>query len=178
MDGKKKSIHDIVAQIGLKNIIIIGLCGIAIIVLTIWPDVNNNKKSIQNEKNNISDENIEKTDKDEYVCKVEKQLEQMFNKIPDAGPVSVMVTLKCGTKKIVLKNESVDGDNKSQSSVAVFDNDDGTYPYVISETQPQVEGIVIITSENASAKTISEISDAAMVLFSLDAHKIKVIKGD
>lgn len=175
MDENKQQI---VKKIGVKNIVVIGLCGIALIALSVYPSGNNKGEKMDNDSQNneqqcyISDFDY----KNEYVKEIEKKLTDTLNKIPNAAPVTVMVTLKSGEEKKVLKDTTVSKDNTSED-VVTFKNKNEDYPYIIQMIEPQIEGILIITGSNANGEIINDIYDATEALFELEAHKIKVIRG-
>jgi len=47
---------------------------------------------------------------------------------------------------------------------------------VVSETLPQVRGVLVIAEGGGDPVIIEEIQEAVMALFHLEAHKIKVMK--
>ena len=58
-----------------------------------------------------------------------------------------------------------------------LENADGTKaPYVIEETMPVVRGVLVVAQGADDPQVVAEIKEAAMALFHLEAHKIKVMK--
>ena len=47
---------------------------------------------------------------------------------------------------------------------------------MVSETLPQVRGVLVIAEGGGDPVIIEEIQEAVMALFHLEAHKIKVMK--
>ena len=47
---------------------------------------------------------------------------------------------------------------------------------MIKETMPEVRGVLVIAQGADDLSIVEEIKEAAMALFHLDAHKIKVMK--
>lgn len=167
-----------IKKIGVKNLIMIGLCGIALIVLSIYQPDKKKGENVTKDKtdSSFSDSYSQEEYDEKYVTLMEDKLEKMLNEINGAKPVKVMITLKSSCQKIVLKDSQSSNESYSENVVS-FDMDDDSVPFVVQIVQPQIEGILIITNENATSKIINDIYAGAMALFELDAHKIKVIKG-
>ena len=47
---------------------------------------------------------------------------------------------------------------------------------MIRQTMPKVRGVLVIAQGADDPRIVAEIKEAAMALFHLDAHKIKVMK--
>ena len=56
------------------------------------------------------------------------------------------------------------------------DSDGAETPFVIEETAPEVEGVLVAAQGGENLKVAEDISDAAQVLFGVEAHKIKIMK--
>ena len=189
MENEEGYLRGIIKKTGVKKLLIIGLCGIAIIVLSL-PDM----KDDTNETNQVKEEvQAQSTYDDSYVTNLENKLENILGKIPAAGTVDVMITLSNNGEDVILKdsastnintsetneNGSLDthSENTKSDTAVIIEDSDNKSPYVISENQPKVEGVLVITSKNTDAKTINDINEAIMALFDIEAHKIKVING-
>ena len=58
----------------------------------------------------------------------------------------------------------------------IYDGNDETFPYVTSRQNPQIEGVLVVAQGGGNARVNSDISEAIMALFDIEAHKIKVMK--
>ena len=104
-----------------------------------------------------------------------------------------MITMKATGEKIILKetpytrSETSEIDSEggsrdvkelSQSDTAVYiEGSDGSkVPYVVQETKPQIEGVIVIAEGGGDIYTIKEIIEAVSALFDVPSHKIKVMK--
>ncbi len=129
----------------------------------------------------------------EYVSALESKLEETLSYIEAAGRVKVIVTIKSGILQTVDKDttdiytsnveEDASGGKRTTSEgettkeTVYLSNEDGAKePYVIHESVPQVEGIVVICEGGDSSVVKSEITQAMQALFPLEAHKIRVIR--
>lgn len=66
----------------------------------------------------------------------------------------------------------------SQSDAAVYieGNDGSRTPYVVQETNPRIEGVIVIAEGGSDIYTVKEIIEAVSALFDVPSHKIKVMK--
>lgn len=124
--------------------------------------------------------------------RMERQLEEALSKVEGVGQVEVVLTLESTGQKIVEKDtpssrsvstQGEGGDSTSSSQSAseestVYERDaDGREtPYVVSESYPQVRGVLVIAQGGDDPVVVQQISEGVMALFRVEAHKIKVMK--
>lgn len=123
----------------------------------------------------------------------EKRLEAILAQMDGAGKVQVMITESVSRESIVEKDQTVqrqmnqDGDNstntgksqqenKEESTVLEKDGQGRETPYVTRTNAPKIEGVLILAQGGDNAVVVKNITEAAMALFGIEAHKIKVIK--
>ena len=130
--------------------------------------------------------------KDDYVSYLENKLEKVLSQMEGVGKVSVMITVSDnGTyvvEKDTTKNTTTTAENDSNGgnrtvteqemgeSTIYIENGQEKTPYVQKENLPTIEGIVVVAEGGGSGKTISDISETIQALFSVEAHRIKVVK--
>lgn len=123
---------------------------------------------------------------------LEQRLEKALANVEGVGRVRVMITKKSSGEKIVEKDvpvtdkstaEEENGGNRStvertqeESTVYQQDGSGGQTPYVIRETEPEIQGVIIVAEGGGNARTVQDITEAVMALFGVEAHKIKVMK--
>lgn len=123
---------------------------------------------------------------------LEQRLEQILSQVSGIGKTRVMVSLKSNGRKIVEKDmeysegkeENVQAENSSanlqtnQAENTVYEKDQqgNERPYVTEELLPEIEGVLVIAQGAGNAQIVTEITEAVMALFGVDAHKIKVMK--
>lgn len=123
---------------------------------------------------------------------LELRLEQILSQVEGIGKARVMLTLKSDGKKIVEKDmEQSQGKEESQnegdalvssqessneSTVYEKDTRGNEVPYVTEELEPEIAGVLVIAQGAGSPAVVSEITEAVMALFGVEAHKIKVMK--
>lgn len=124
-----------------------------------------------------------------YKAQLERELEEMLEKVKGAGQVQVMIVLKDNGEKIVEKDvqsesSSVTSQGENAAVEEHFQNQENTVmendqiPWVSQELLPEVAGIAVAAEGGGNAVVKSEISSMLEALFGLPAHKIKVLEGN
>lgn len=183
--------------IGKEQLLIMLLVGILLLVI-VFPTKDSNKMS---EKEKNTEEAVESKSSslvsadqlDAYVNKKEEQLEKMLACVEGVGRVQVMITLK-GTKESVVEKDSPQAQSKitesdssggtretsenswEETTVYIQGTDGSTVPYVSKELEPEVEGVLVIAEGGGNASVTKNICEAVQALFSIEIHKIKVMK--
>ena len=126
-------------------------------------------------------------------AQLEEQLTWALSQVEGVGEVEVMITLESTGTKVVEKDhpasstsseQTQEGGGTQNSTSADTDettvyekNADGAQtPYVISETLPQIRGVLVVAQGGSDPVIIRQIQEAVMALFQIEAHKIKIMK--
>lgn len=183
--------------IGKEQLAVMLLVGILLLVI-VFPTKNSNKTS---EKEKNTEETVESKSSsvvsveqsDSYVDKKEEQLEKMLACVEGVGKVQVMITLK-GTGESVVEKDSPQTQSKitesdssggtretsesswEETTVYIQGTDGSTVPYVSQELEPDIEGVLVIAQGGGNASVTKNICEAVQALFSIEIHKIKVMK--
>lgn len=125
----------------------------------------------------------------EYVAQMEEQLKSCLEQMEGVGKVQVMITLKASTEQVLAKDkttasssenmedESAANSHMENSEVTVFEETDNNLtPYVVKEVSPVVKGVFVVAQGGDNPVVKQNISDAIMALFSIESHKIMVVK--
>jgi len=194
MERKNFSLKDI----GLPKLVIMLVAGILIILLSVPGLFGSDRKSVNkfddyNQQVVQKDMNMTSHDTNTYITEMENKLKNILKKVSGIGEVEVMITLKASGKQIPLKDypsieeslNEVDGEGGSrtnnsvkrdESTVLVGDGKGGEAPYILQETEPEVEGVLVIAEGGDNVQIIIDIIEAVEVLFNVPAHKVKVMK--
>lgn len=174
-------------KIGLNKLALILLCGVALLVLAL-PVEEKNTESESDGK-----EEILTVSEETYEELLEKRLTEALACVEGVGKIKVMITLKATGEKIILKETPYTGSETSeidseggsrnvsewsQSDTAVYieKNDGSRTPYVVQETNPKIEGVIVVAEGGDNIYTVKEIIEAVSALFDVPSHKIKVMK--
>lgn len=112
-----------------------------------------------------------------YREQMETQVKEILEQAEGVGTAKVMITLKASKEKVTLKDSTVDGDKSGEESVLVEDAGKNTLPYVVQETEPEIEGILVVCSGGDRSAVQREIIAGISALFPIESHKIKVMKS-
>lgn len=196
-DGDKKSI---VQNIGLPKMIIIILAGVVLLMTSIPSSEKGGMGlSKKNRTGEVSDDEYDDSSADaafkamnNYVCREERKLEDVLQKVEGIGKVDVMITLSSSEEKMTLKDSDVSEerteetdsgggsrkkDNYTSKSENIMTGNNGNEsPYVVRINSPDIEGVVVVAQGAGNGKKDTEIIEAVQALFEVESHKIKVMK--
>ncbi len=153
------------------QLLILVLLGVLLAVIAIPVE----KKEEEPEADTSQEPSAAETEED-YEAYLERRLEEILSQVEEVGQVRVMVTLEGSGEKRVEKDESISADSSQEETVYEELPDGGSTPYVKSETNPQVEGVLVIAEGGGNSRIKQEIMEAVQALFGIEAHKIKIMK--
>lgn len=193
---KAKQIKKIIKDTGYGKVVLLLIAGALLIVLSI-PGNSSGDKSTGTEKKKelgtTSTEQISKFSEQVYARELEEELKELLRQVDGVGQVEVMITLKSSAETVVNKDvsqsesssvrgaeegeQNQEAQNQSEEETVLVEDSEGNQsPYIIKEIQPEIAGIVVICDGGSDPLVISNITSAAEVLFSVSAHKVKVMK--
>ena len=175
---------------GKEKITIVVLTGILLLVISL-PTGSKSGQTETNENTQTRQTGLSESAKS-YETVLEEKLEKALKKVEGVGEVSVVITLKNTSEKIIAADsdysESVIQESDSAGGVRsttqqsgstsniYYDTQEGSEPYVTKENMPEVEGIVIVAKGGGDGNVCDDITAAAEALLGVPAHKIKVLK--
>lgn len=121
-----------------------------------------------------------------YCDEMEQKVKALLQTMDGVGSVEVMITFE-GSGELVLQEDrsyqydygeesgSLTHSDGSYTTVIIQGEDAADTPIVIKMYNPQVEGVVVVAQGAQSAVIKTEITEALMVLFGIESHKIKVL---
>lgn len=112
----------------------------------------------------------------DYESRMEQKLEELLGDVEGVGQVRVMLTFQGSGEKIVEKDRSSGSEESREETVYEEYGSSERAPYVTSETNPKVDGVLVIAEGGGNSRIRQEILEAAQALFGVDAHKIKIMK--
>lgn len=187
MKGEKFSL-DKLKKIPKNQLVIGALAGILLLVVAI--PVEDREKRKQEEQPIQTEQGTFTASSGDYGKRLERRLEQALEQMAGVGKVKVMITLQDEGELVVEKDRAqtsknsaeedgsvkrTAGESQSQEET-VYTQDSGGTPLIKKEVSPRVEGVLVVAEGGGDAKTVKNISDAVLALFSVEAHKIKVVK--
>lgn len=178
-------------KLSMDKLLLILLTGVALVILSI-PNGGKKKENTTNITKDMQENTIMITD-DTYEKLLEDRLTELLSNVEGVGKTKIMITIKSTGEKIVLKEtpysknttSEIDSEGgkrdtiditQSEAVVYIEGSDGSKTPYVIKETEPQIEGIVIIAEGGDNIYIVKDIKEAVAALFNVPSHKIKVMK--
>ena len=175
--------------------LIVILAGVLIFVIAL-PTGDKKKKETSKKEPNSTLQTVEKVYTDEegtenYETYLEKRLEDILGKMEGVGKVQVMVTLEDNGEQILEKDEresrtaTEEGSGESARTATeveleyatIFVEEDGNKtPYIIRVKNPKVGGVAVVCEGGGNSSVVQNISRAIGALFSIETHKIMVMK--
>lgn len=196
----------VIQKIGLWRIALVIIAGIVLVIASVTDKKGNNGLYGDNEDTLYSnsgegdygsssgnlDESAALGAMAEYAAREEGKLEKILGQAEGIGRTKVMITLASSEEHMVLQ----DTDNKEntveehdrnggtrqqeeyslKSENVIISSDGSEHPYVVQVNSPKIEGVVVVAEGAGNGKKDSEIIDAVVALFSVEPHKIKVMK--
>lgn len=112
----------------------------------------------------------------DYEIRMEQKLEELLKNVEGVGQVRVMLTFQGSGEKIVEKDRTSALEESREETVYEEHGNSERMPYVTSEINPKVDGVLVIAQGGGNSRIRQEILEAAQALFGVDAHKIKIMK--
>ncbi len=150
-------------------------------MIIVWPagdDRSSEKTTDENTAETVIASSVETAEEE-----LEERLEQMLGNISGVGQAKVFITWKSTREKVVEKDvtSSQSGDDDqtqsdTQEETVFEDTENGSSPYVVKELSPVVKGVLVVCEGGDDPVVVQNISESIMALFSIESHKIKVVR--
>lgn len=169
-----EEIKKFIQKMGLFRLMLVIVCGVLLLFLS-YPG-HEAEPDIQS-ANSTSVRTAETVTLEDYKRAREEELEQLLQKVEGVGQVETMITLKASNEKVMLKDSVNKGEANEEKTVLVENSDRDSSPYIVQEREPEIEGVVIVCQGGYDSVIKREITDAVSALFSIESHKIKIMKS-
>lgn len=115
------------------------------------------------------------------VSEQEDRLARILSEIDGAGEVTVMLTVKSGTRRVVAQDKSTateaDG-GRTESTAVVVSTGSGTEEAVLlQEIYPQFQGALVVAEGGGDPAVRLKLMEAVSALTGLGSDKISICKG-
>lgn len=168
-----------------KDQILIGILAGVLLLVVAFPHETEPEKQTEVKQ----EQAVVMAEQDTQIAWMERKLRSILEQVQGVGKAQVMITVKSYGKKLVEKDTSIseeedrNGENGETSTMrtentTVYqrDGDGNEIPFVTEERAPEIEGVLVAAQGGNDLVVAENIRDAAMVLFGVEAHKIKVMK--
>lgn len=153
-----------------SDFVVLILLGVMVMIVAMPTGAKQSQKETQTQEQKEQQLQTEDSYKEQL-----QQLKELLEHMDGVGKTRVMLTFSDEGTDQLDKNVTKDG-NKKEEITVVYDTGDTRQPYVICRQMPKIEGVVVVAQGGGNAKTVTEISNAVMSLFPVEAHKVVVVK--
>ena len=108
---------------------------------------------------------------------LERKLETVLSKVAGAGPVSVVLTIKEGSRQIPAQDTEVSGQDQSRQTVIVSQGSGVERPVVLQSIYPKFQGALIVCSGGGDATVRLQLMEAVRALTGLSSEKISICRS-
>jgi len=130
---------------------------------------------------------------DSYEAALEQKLEDTLSQIDGVGKVKVMLTLASGDEITVAQDSTTSNSSTSETdsgggtrttqstdtsnkNVIIPDNSGNNNPLILTQSQPKVEGVIVVAEGGDSVFVRDAVTKAVAAVTNVDAYKIQVFK--
>ena len=115
------------------------------------------------------------------ICReTEQRMEEILSGVEGAGMVDVMLTYRQMEEKIIAQNESREESGetlRTEQTAVLLENANGDVsPFILTESGPVVEGVVITAQGADQPSVAAALHQAAQALLDVPAHKVAILK--
>lgn len=153
-----------------SDFVVLILLGVMVMIVAMPTGAKQSQKETQTQEQKEQQLQTEDSYKEQL-----QQQKELLEHMDGVGKTRVMLTFSDEGTDQLDKNVTKDG-NKKEEITVVYDTGDTRQPYVICRQMPKIEGVVVVAQGGGNAKTVTEISNAVMSLFPVEAHKVVVVK--
>lgn len=171
---------------GRRMIIIIGIAGMALILLSsILPRQPSNETAAQTQQN---------VSNSQYEQLLEQRLIKLISGINGAGKTNVLVTLENGEENIYAVNKedsqdiseqwtdsgqkNQDNSKENRQDIVIIEQDGDEQPVITTTVEPRVKGVVVVCQGGGIATVKSKISQAVTTALNISSDRVCVIQSD
>ncbi len=168
-------VKELIQKAGPFRIGVVAVSGILLILISYGGTPG---KTDGGEEKDVVTETAEvSADQETYRERMEMRVKSILEEAEGVGKADVMITLKASGEKVTLKDNSVDSRGSEEETVLIEDGDKNTSPYIVQESEPEIEGILIVCTGGDEPSVQREIIAGISALFPVESHKIKVMKS-
>ena len=161
----KEELKKLIEKAGTLKLLAVVICGVLLLFFS-YSENADEKAAAPASSSDVTDAETKGT-LEEYKAQ----------RVDGVGQADVMITLKASNEKVTLKDNTQKGESNEEKTVLVENSSRDSSPYIIQEKEPEIEGIVIVCEGGYDSVIKREITDAVSALFSIESHKIKIMKS-
>lgn len=157
----------------VKLLIVIGLCGVALLS---FPSLFGGR-----EKKEEQQEKVQPTGTEDYKAGLESELSRVVSAITGEDAPTVLVTLQSGSRYVYAADEKTDSrasgeETERETEHVILKGSDGAqHALTVTEIQPEVKGVVIVSRYAGDPIVREKLTDAARTALDVSAARVCVM---
>ena len=171
----------------IANLVVIGVIGLVLLVLS-NSFLDNSPQGSSNNQEPLINLAPASQSTEPYQRQLETRLEEAFRNVAGVGEVIVMVTLSHGPQRIVaediITSEAVTIETDATGGTREITNRTqnlshvvhGQSPLVLVETEPRVEGVIIVAQGGGDIRIVEALVNATRAVLGIEAHRVSVLE--
>ena len=108
---------------------------------------------------------------------LERKLETVLSKVEGAGPVSVVLTVKEGSRRIPAQDTEISGQDQSRQTVIISQGSGVEQPVVLQNIYPKFQGALVVCPGGGDATVRLQLMEAVRALTGLSSEKISICRS-
>lgn len=108
---------------------------------------------------------------------MERKLARALSRIQGAGEVTVVLTLKEGSRQVLARDTQISDDSQQATTVIVSQGSGVEQAVPLQSIYPIYQGALVVCTGGADARVKLELLEAVRALTGLSAEKISICKG-
>lgn len=148
----------------LRLVVLMGICGIALLALS----------SFDFDGPEPQEEQEEETSYASYARALEQDLSRIVTAITGERDPAVMVTLENTGSRVYAADKKESGEERESAHVVLEDSQGGERPLTVTEEQPKIQGVVIVSKQAGDPAVREKLTHAAMTALGLPSSRVCV----
>ncbi len=152
----------------LRLVVVLGICGIALLALSSFDFGSSEpQKEPEREETNAA-----------YARALEQDLARIVTAITGEHSPVIMVTLENTGSRVYAEDEKESSEEKESAHVVLEDSQGAQSPLTVTQVQPKIQGVVIVSARAKDPAVKEKLTNAAMTALGLPSSRVCVTCGD
>lgn len=152
----------------LRLVVVLGICGIALLALSSFdfggPEP---REEPEREESNAG-----------YARALEQDLSRIVTAITGEHDPAVMVTLENTGSRVFAADEKESSEERESAHVVLEDSQGAQSPLTVTQVQPAIQGVVIVSARAKDPAVKEKLTNAAMTALGIPSSRVCVTCGD
>lgn len=157
MEGKKKSLKDVLKNVRTEYVILIVLLVVALIIFFSFTGSSPKAETTS-------------TTVEQYVELLENKMKNCLSKVKGAGKVDVIISVGSSMQTVFVTEKTVSSSGTAESPVIVSGK-----PVVLKEAYPEITGVVVVAEGAKNLSVRVDLLNACETFLAITEDKIRIL---